>query len=217
MGSHRRKWGWWLVAAIAVVLAASLLYHRHAGTSPAPPDASAADSLADAPVVRDTVYMKVDGETVPVVRERNLEAGESVVTVPLKDINSLVRGKGGKDVLVSTQAPDRISVFYSGTVDIPLLGAQDMDLSADFKVVEAKGDCLVLQIDSGTAKNVLADMFSSTILEHLPQGLVESFSGGRAVINLSAVPELKKRLKGVDLTGFSVDEEGISLTTVPKP
>ena len=217
MRSHRRKWGWWLVMALAVAVAASLLFRKCPDTSSGQPEVSAADSLAEAPVVRDTVYMKVDGETVPVVRERKSEAGESVVAIPLKDINSLVRGKSGKDVLVSTQAPDRISVSYSGTVDIPLLGAQDMDLSADFKVIEAKGDRLVLQIDSGTAKNVLADMFSSTIMDHLPKGLVESFSGGRAVVNLSAVPELKKRLKGVDLTGFAVDEDGISLTTVPRP
>ena len=226
MRSHRRKWGWWLVAAIAVVLAASLLYHRYAGAPSAEPDVSATDSLAEAPIVRDTVYIKVDGETVPVVRERPAgrqgevstpASAETVVSIPLKDINSLVRGKSGKDVQISTQAPDRISVSYSGTVDIPLLGAQDMDLSADFKVIEAKGDRLVLQIDSGTAKNVLADMFSSTIMDHLPKGLVESFSGGRAVVNLSAVPELKKRLTGVDLTGFAVDEDGISLTTVPRP
>ena len=91
-----------------------------------------------------------------------------------------------------------------------------MDLAADFKIVEVKGDRMVLQMDSGAAMNVVADLFSSTIMGYLPAGLVESFSGGRAVVNLSAVPQLRKRLEGVDLVGFSVDETGIRLRTVAK-
>ena len=235
MGHHRRKWGWWLVAALAGALVASLLFRKgpdtpsgQSGPTPAVP----ADSSGSAPAVSDTVYVNVDGESLPVVWERKsepLESGsgigadagtapsaETVITIPVKDINGIVRSKGGRDLTLATQAPDRISVSYSGPVDIPLLGAQDMDLSADFKVVEAKGDRLVIQMDSGAAKNALADLFSSAILEHLPKGLVESFSGGRAVINLSAVPELKKRLRGVDIAGFTVDEDGIRLRTVEK-
>ena len=228
MGAHRRKWGWWLVAALAVVLAASLLFKK---CSPAPSEPSgpvtseAADSAESVPVLRDTVYVQVDGEQVPVVRERPASgdrageasaSAETVVTIPLKEINGLVRGKGGKDVSLTTQAPDRISVSYSGQVDVPVLGAQNMDLEADFKIVEVQGDRLVLQLDSGAAMNLVADLFSSAILERLPKGLVESFSGGRAVVNLSAVPQLRQRLKDVDLTGFAVDEEGIQLKVVEK-
>ena len=228
MGSHRRNWGWWLVAAIAVAVAASLLLHRKTAGEP---EASSPAAEADAPenVVRDTVYVKVDGESVPVVRERTVETGtsdedapaatavtETVVAVPVKDLNSLVRGKSGRDITVTTKAPDKISLAYAGNVDIPVLGEQAMNFSADFKVVEVTGDRLVLQMDSGAAMNLAADAVAPYIMKHLPAGLVDSFSGGRAVINLSAIPQLKRQLKSVDIVGFSIDENEIRLRTVEK-
>ena len=241
MGSHRRKWGWWLVAAIAVAVAASLFLHRRPAGPSAPVSVEAESS---GPVVRDTVYVTVGDETVPVVRERKVEAGESreetsagtetpgtaeepaaagepaavetVVAVPVKVLNELVREKSGRDITLSTQAPDRIILTYAGKVDVPMLGEQGMNFSAGFKVIEVKGDRLTLQLDSGAAMNAAADLLAPRILERLPAGLVDSFSGGRAVINLSAVPALKKQLKSLDIVGFSLDEESIRLRTVEK-
>ena len=258
MGSHRRKWGWWLVAAIAVAVAASLFLHRKpAGepeaSAPAASSASAPEAGSPGTVVRDTVYVTVDDEKVPVIRERKVETGkphenarggasedvsddvsgeasveapaasdapaaavETVVAVPVKDLNGLLRDKSGRDITLTTQAPDRILLTYAGKVDVPVLGEQSMHFTAGFKIVEVKGDRLTLQIDSGVAKNAAADLFAPRILERLPAGLVDSYANGRAVINLSAVPQLKKQLKTLDIVGFSLDEEAIRLRTVEK-
>ena len=229
MGSHRRNWGWWLVAAIAVAVAASLFLHRKPADSSAPAASSSAAVEADSPetVVRDTVYVKVDGESVPVVRERTVETGEpdedapataaiteTVVSVPVKELNSLVRGKSGRDITLTAEAPDKITLSYAGKVDLPMLGEQDMNFSADFKVVEVTGDHLVLQLDSGAAMNLAADAVAPYVLKRLPAGLVDSFSNGRAVINLSAIPQLKRQLKSMDIVGFSIDSDEIRLRTV---
>jgi hypothetical protein len=229
MASKRRKWGWWLVAAIAVAVAASLFLLRKPDAPSGKPDTQVPDSGTDSAVVsvvRDTVLVTVDGDSVPVVRERKVEAGESdseaaaaaetVVSVPLKDLNGLLREKSGRDLTLTTEAPDRIVLTYAGKVDIPMIGEQDMNFSADFKVVEVKGDRLVVQLDSGAALNAAADLLAPRIMERLPEGLVDSFSNGRAVINLSAVPQLKKKLNGVEIVGFSLDQEAISLRTVKK-
>ena len=250
MGSHRRKWGWWLVAAIAVAVAASLFLHRRSGTPAGPSAPVSTETEFSGPVVRDTVYVKVDGETVPVVRERKVEAGksrkdapgagesagsdapvvtdapaasdapaaavETVVAVPVTALNELVRDKSGRDVTLSTSAPDKITMSYAGKVDLPMLGEQDMNFSVDFKVVEVTGDRLVLQLASGAAMNLAADAVAPYVLKRLPAGLVDSFSNGRAVINLSAVPQLKKQLKSLDIVGFSLDSDEIRLRTVKK-
>ena len=229
MGSHRHNWGWWLVAAIAVAVAASLFFHRRpAAPEPADPAASSSvEAEAAGTVVRDTVYVTVDEESVPVVRERKVEAGksreatpaaavETVVTVPVKDLNGLLREKSGRDISLSTQSPDRLTLTYAGKLDIPMIGEQVMNFSASFKVIEVKDDRLVLQLDDGPAMNAAADLLAPRILERLPAGLVDSFSGGRAVINLSAVPSLKKRLSNITLTGVTVDAESIQLRAVEK-
>ena len=250
MGSHRRNWGWWLVAAIAVAVAASLFLHRKTAgepeaSAPAASSASAPEAGSPGAVVRDTVYVEVGGESVPIVRERPVEAGEShrdapeasdapdasdalgasdtpaaaaetVVAVPVEDLNGLIRSKSGKDVTISAQAPDRITLTYAGKVDIPVLGEQGMNFSATFRVIEVKGDRLVLQLDSGAAMNAAADAVAPYVLKRLPAGLVESFSGGRAVINLSAIPSVKKQLQSLDIVGFSIDSDEIRLRTVEK-
>ena len=239
MGSHRRNWGWWLVAAIAVAVAASLFLHRKPAAPEAAGEAGTVDTASAVAVVRDTMYVTIDDEKVPVVRERKVEAGESrgdapvdasgeapvdtpaaavetVVSVPVKDLNSLLRDKSGRDVTLTAQAPDRILLTYAGKVDVPMLGEQSMHFTAGFKVVEVKGDRLTLQIDSGVAKNAAADLFAPRILERLPAGLVDSYANGRAVINLSAIPSLKKKLQSLDIVGFSIDSDEIRLRTVEK-
>ena len=238
MAAHRRKWGWWLVMAIAVAVAASLLYRR-CTTGPEGPAASAqSDSDAAAPVLRDTVFIDVDGEKVPVVRERKEETGErpgkvlgknentastapsapaeTVIAIPVSDITGVIRQKSGRDITVSTKAPDHIDVSYSGKVDIPLLGEQNMDFTAGFKVVDVQDDRMALQMDSGTAMNIAADLVAPLILERLPAGLVESYSNGRAVVNLTAIPQYSKRLSGLSITGITVDDSNIRFATVKK-
>lgn len=251
MRTHRRNWGWWLVLAIAVAVAASLLYRRCA-TGPSGAASSAPAESAGAPqVVRDTVYVTVDGETVPVITERKVEpaggrkgagrteastpetgeasapesapasesasaSAETVILIPVSDITGIIRQKSGRDITVSTKAPDHIDISYAGQVDIPLLGAQDMDFTAGFKVVDVQGDRMVLQLDSGTALNLAADLVAPLILERLPAGLVESFSGGRAVVNLKAIPQYSKRLSGYSITGITVDDGNIRFATVKK-
>ena len=238
MGSHRRKWGWWLVLAIALAVAASLLYRR-CTTGPEGPAASAqADSAVTAPVVRDTVFIEVDGDKVPVVRERKVETGErpgkvsgktetpasttppapaeTVIAIPVSDITGIIRQKSGRDISVTTKAPDHIDVSYAGKVDIPLLGEQNLDVTAGFKIVDVQDDRMVLQMDSGTAMNLAADLVAPLILERLPAGLVESYSNGRAVVNLKAIPQYSKRLSGLSITGITVDESNIRFATRKK-
>ena len=268
MRTHRRKWGWWLVLAIAVAVAASLLYRRCTPESGGQGDASAPASEAEETlVVRDTVYIQVDGESVPVITERKVEpaggrtgkssgrkvasepeageveasasdeasvsgeasapesapasesasaSAETIILIPVSDISGIIRQKSGRDISVSTKAPDHIDISYAGKVDIPVLGTQNMDFTAGFKVVDIQDDRLVLQLDSGTAMNLAADLVAPLILERLPSGLVESFSSGRAVVNLKAIPQYSKRLSGYSITGISVDEENIRFATVKK-
>ena len=134
----------------------------------------------------------------------------------MSDITNLIRQKSGRDITVSTKAPDHIDVSYAGKVDIPLLGEQNVDFTAGFKVVDVKDDRMVLQMDSGTAMNLAADLVAPLILERLPDGLVESYSSGRAVVNLKAIPQYSKRISGYSITGITVDDSNIRFATVKK-
>ena len=224
MDSHRRKWGWWLVAAIAVAVAASLFFHR----KPACPSEQTGQSEASAPVagaepsvpvVRDTVFVAVEGNEMPVVRERPAPdpvPAETVVEVPVEIITGLLRSKSGRDINLTTQAPDRMTLTYAGKVDIPVVGQQAMNLSASFRIIEAKDDRLVLKLDSGTAKNVATELVAPLVLDRLPAGVVESFSANRVVVNLSAIPQFKEHLADISLTSVTVDDRHVRIGAIKK-
>ena len=143
-------------------------------------------------------------------------SAETVIAIPVSDITGIIRQKSGRDVTVTTKAPDHIDVSYAGKVDIPLLGEQNLDVTAGFKIVDVQDDRMVLQMDSGTAMNLAADLVAPLILERLPAGLVESYSNGRAVVNLKAIPQYSKRLSGLSITGITVDESNIRFATRKK-
>jgi hypothetical protein len=82
--------------------------------------------------------------------------------------------------------------------------------------VDVQDDRMVLQMDSGTAMNLAADLVAPLILERLPAGLVESYSNGRAVVNLKAIPQYSKRLSGLSITGITVDDSNIRFATRKK-
>ena len=220
---------------LAVAVAAGLFIHRCTNYPSGQPDASApagassvpSDSAVSAPVILDTVYVEIaEKEKVPIVREHKADAGqgeaetpaasETVILIPVQELSGLIPEKAGRSISLATQSPDHISVSYSGEVDLPVLGKQKMDFTTRFRIVEAKGDRLVLQLDSGAGTNAAADLIAPLVLERLPEGLVESFSSGRAVVNLSAVPQIRKHLSGISLTGISVDESNIRLSAVKK-
>lgn len=252
MDSHRRKWGWWLVAAIAVAVAASLFFHRKPACpseQTGQPEASApvAGAEPSVPVVRDTVFIAVEGNEMPVVRERPAPdpvpdpaskpareqlpesapssesvptpapvPAETVVEVPVEIITGLLRSKSGRDINLTTQAPDRMTLTYAGKVDIPVVGQQVMNLSASFRIIEAKDDRLVLKLDSGTAKNVATELVAPLVLDRLPAGVVESFSANRVVVNLSAIPQFKEHLADISLTSVTVDDRHVRIGAIKK-
>ena len=224
MDSHRRKWGWWLVAAIAVAVAASLFFHRKPACpseQTGQPEASApvAGAEPSVPVVRDTVFIAVEGNEMSVVRERPAPdpvPAETVVEVPVEIITGLLRSKSGRDINLTTQAPDRMTLTYAGKVDIPVVGQQAMNLSASFRIIEAKDDRLVLKLDSGTAKNVATELVAPLVLDRLPAGVVESFSANRIVVNLSAIPQFKEHLADISLTSVTVDDRHVRIGAIQK-
>ena len=55
------------------------------------------------------------------------------------------------------------------------------------------------------------DMASQKILQKLPEGLVESFSGGRAVLNLAAVPQTRTLLEKLKVNSLSFFTTSLSL------
>ena len=59
------------------------------------------------------------------------------------------------------------------------------------------------------------DMASQKLMQKLPEGFVESFSGGRAVLNLTSIPQLARLLERVQVNSLSFYSSSLSLDVTP--
>ena len=130
-----------------------------------------------------------------------------VISSSYDEISRLVRERTGQNIGISLKDTDTLTISYEASVTIPLLNRPvTHTVSADVRVVELDLPRAVLQLDAGKAGNLALDLASQKLLQKLPEGLVESFSGGRAVLNLAAVPQAKalfERLKVNSLCFYS--------------
>ena len=136
-----------------------------------------------------------------------------ILSISYDEICNLVREKSGQVIGIQYKDIDTLTLSYEASISLPVINRPiTHTVAADVRVVELDLPRAVLQLDAGRAGNMALDMASQRLLAKLPAGLVESFSGGRAVLNLAAVPKLARifeRLKVNNLsfynTSFSLD------------
>ena len=84
-------------------------------------------------------------------------------------------------------------------------------VSADVRLAELAFPRVTLQLDAGGAGNMALDMASGMLLKRLPEGLVEDFSGGQAVLNLGALEPVKALSEKLQINSLLFREEGMCL------
>ena len=130
-----------------------------------------------------------------------------ILSVSYDEISALVREKSGQVIGIRYKDADTLTLSYEASISLPVINRPiTHTVAADVRVVELDMPRAVLQIDAGKAGNMALDMASQKLLAKLPAGLVEEFAGGRAVLNLAAVPQLQtlfERLKVNNLSFYS--------------
>lgn len=107
--------------------------------------------------------------------------------LPFTELNNLAWKETGQEVGLAYKSADEVVVSYSASVKLPVIGPVSKEFKAGVQLLEVTNDKVVFQVDVGMLNGVL-DLLSSTLLKKLPADLLESFSDGRGILNLSASP-----------------------------
>ncbi|MBR0224213.1 MAG: hypothetical protein IJL93_08070 [Bacteroidales bacterium] len=135
-----------------------------------------------------------------------------ILSASYDEITRLVREKSGQSIGIRYKDIDTLTLSYEASIPIPVISRPlTHTLSADVQLLELAPPRAVLQFDAGRAGNLALDMASRKLLEKLPAGLVEDFSGGRAVLNLDAVPQLKALFMRLQVNSLSFYSTSLSL------
>ena len=139
-----------------------------------------------------------------------------VISASYDEISQLVRQRSGQSVGIQYKGPDALTFTYEASISLPVINRPiTHTVSADLQLVEFDGRRAVLQLDAGKAGNMALDMASQKLMQKLPEGFVESFSGGRAVLNLTSIPQLARLLERVQVNSLSFYSSSLSLDVTP--
>ena len=112
-----------------------------------------------------------------------------ILSASYEEITRLVREKSGQQIGLQYKDADTLTLSYEASIPIPIISKPlTHKVSAD-----------------------VTDMASQKLLEKLPAGLVESFSGGRIVLNLDAVPQLKALFARLQVNSLTFYGSSLSL------
>ncbi|MBO4525565.1 MAG: hypothetical protein J5692_03115 [Bacteroidales bacterium] len=135
-----------------------------------------------------------------------------ILSVSYDEISALVREKSGQVIGIRYKDADTLTLSYEASISLPVINRPiTHTVAADVRVVELEMPRAVLQIDAGKAGNMALDMASQKLLAKLPAGLVEEFAGGRAVLNLAAVPQLQTLFERLKVNNLSFYSTSLSL------
>lgn len=139
-----------------------------------------------------------------------------IISASYDEISRLVREKSGQSVGFQYKSADTLTVSYEASISLPVIKRPvTHTVSADVRLVGFDGRRAVLQIDAGGAGNMALDMASRKLLQRLPEGLVESFSGGRAVLNMLSVPKLGQFFERMQVNSLSFCSTSLILDVSP--
>ena len=124
----------------------------------------------------------------------------------------MVREKSGQAIGIRYKDADTLTLTYEASISLPVINRPiTHTVAADVRVVELDPPRAVLQIDAGRVGNMAMDIASQKLLAKLPAGLVKEFSGGRAVLNLAAVPQLQKLFERMKVNSLSFYSTSLGL------
>ena len=135
-----------------------------------------------------------------------------LLAVSYDEICHLVREKSGQMIGMQYKDVDTLTLTYEASISLPVINRPiTHTVATDVRLVELDLPRAVLQFDAGRMGNMALDMASQKILAKLPDGLVEEFSAGRAVLNLAAVPKLQNLFERMKVNSLSFYSTSLNL------
>ena len=124
------------------------------------------------------------------------------------ELNNIISEKTDlKGLSLSYCSSDTTTVSFI----LKILGIFNPSISAKVTIVSIEGSRVTASVDAGKVGDFVLDKAKKFLMEKTPEGLIESFDGKLAVVNLEAIPDLKSVFENVAVNSLSFTEDIICL------
>ena len=132
------------------------------------------------------------------------------VTVLFSELQSLVRQKTGREIVLSAVDGQTVKVEAKVEVKVPLLGKIEKNIGMNVSVEQIEGNDVRLKYDGGMGTDMLVGALL-TFLASDPEAakMMEKTPGNGIVVHLDEIKEARKVLDMVELTNIVFQEKGV--------
>ena len=132
------------------------------------------------------------------------------VTVLFSELQSLVRQKTGREIVLSAVDGRTVRVEAKVKVKVPLLGEMEKNIGMNVSVEQIEGNDIRLKYDGGMGTDMRVGALR-TFLASDPEAakVMEKTPGNGSVVRLDEIKEARKVLDMVELTNIVFQEKGV--------
>lgn len=132
------------------------------------------------------------------------------VTVLFSELQSLVRQKTGREIVLSAVDGQTVKVEAKVEVKVPLLGKIEKNIGMNVSVEQIEGNDVRLKYDGGIGTDMLVGALL-TFLASDPEAakMMEKTPGNGIVVHLDEIKEARKVLDMVELTNIVFQEKSV--------
>ena len=132
------------------------------------------------------------------------------VKIEFYELQSLVRQKTGREIVLSAVDGQTVKVEAKVEVKVPLLGKIEKNIGMNVSVEQIEGNDVRLKYDGGMGTDMLVCALL-TFLASDPEAakMMEKTPGNGIVVHLDEIKEARKVLDMVELTNIVFQEKGV--------
>ncbi len=133
------------------------------------------------------------------------------VKIEFYELQSLVRQKTGREIMLSAVDGRTVRVEAKVKVKVPLLGEMEKNIGVNVSVEQIEDNDVRLKYDGGLGTDMIIGGLLSFLSSTPAMKMMEKSPGNGIVVHLNEIKEARKVLEVVELTDIVVQDNAVDI------
>ena len=133
------------------------------------------------------------------------------VIVYYTELQSLVKSKTGREIVLSAIDEQTVQAEAKVSVKVPFLGKIEKSIGVNVSVEKIEGNDVHLKYEGGMGTDMIIGGLLSFLSSSPAMKMVEKTQGNGIIVHLNEIKEARKVLDMVELTNIVFQEKGVAI------
>ena len=133
------------------------------------------------------------------------------ITIRFQEIQSLVKSKTGREIVLSAIDEQTVKAEAKVSVKVPFLGEIKKSIGVNVSVEKIEGNNVHLKYEGGMGTDMIIGGLLTFLSSTPAMKMMEKTQGNGIIVHLNEIKEAQKVLEMVELTNIIFQESGITV------